>query len=1146
MSHVSLEEGSVSDGQNLLRRHWAGGTPVVGVWGQMAGWTMASPDPVLARALAELNRKESTSWRGLLATDPIPDEFYPWLAERFRHRAASHLTVEAARAPWFAVFTSSLDQGLANCLAGDGREPEVILRGEPAPRMLRNTRRPPFYYLFGEAGPHAENLRPPGNRQGLNSRRMQHSNAMLRRVCETATPLGLIVVDGYAPDADWLKADDLLAAISEAPIEGVLWCGPEPEFGVDDEDQFNELVSRRVIVRDTRPLGVLVSELIELLGVPEPVRWDDPELVSLKGGQVVKTTPNLRLVTHASAELVDDSWAGLLDPLTSDEVEAAFQSFHATATSFRSVANGVRRGFAIERSFEALLQRRIDQALDQHHNASAVIVHGQSGVGKTVAFARLAVRAKERGYAVLYANRRVPQASDLSDFLNIVDQHQGVTLLIVDTMSQAKHYDDLLRALRSVGHRVVVAGSSYRSKKPGKLTNRYIEATAGLDKGEQAQLLALARKFVPNSAIEVERERKSQYALAGFYRLLPHSRSRLSAGLGREVDSTHLSLRTRVAKARPAAPNAIAQALIDAGYPVGASPLLPSWVEDGGESPQLKAIELVMVSSRLFKATPLSIVLRAVSDSSGVSGTYDIDTMLDLIREQDLFRWIYSDEEQTDILVEARLQIEARLICDQRFGSAKREADAIVQLIEAATRAGPDNDETSYVVELIHAAGPDGPEASRYRDSYAMLARALTKLRLSTAIPNARLMLQESVLRRHYLRTHQDVAQDLKVELLTESMSVIDEAFRHLTENGPSAIFASRQTIDNLWIERAATYGFVAADMVLHGQSGKAYAAYKAAHDAASLAKARRDSSYALDVSLWIPTRILANGPSLTDEQRLEIAADLRSSLDGVDEGILDHDQSEYFQKRRMQAALALDDELLSDDAFRRLDEAGSTAGYFMRARQLAPSRGVSSEPSKADCVAAQACADYLRMHYDKVSQDDRCLRLLMDMEWIVHTGGWLMRGQRQPFPQAEATRRVFHTILLDMAALGEDKLRPGYRYLRAVTTWLNGNEKAATAMFNELAFETQFSDSHRVSVRHLLADGSGAPLLHRGTVQRQIGPGRFSVYVQDLGVHVDLIADYFPNLDLSVGRTVSSFAIAFNYRGPLADPPGGVRRTVR
>lgn len=1147
MSQATEEPRSLSAGQELLRRRWVEGAPLVAIWGQQTGWSPSSPDPVLARALEHAGRAQGASWKSLLTNEPVKPEFYNWLAERFRNRPASQVVVEATRAPWCAVFTSSVDNGLANSMAGDGREPEVILQAEPPPRVLRNTRRPPFYYLYGRAGQHADELKPPVNRQALALRRMTQASAMLRRLSETATPLGLVVIDGYEAAGDWLRAEDLLAAISSSPIEGVLWCGAEPALSDDDQVVYDELVQKGVIVREVRPLGVVVNELVETISVPEMPHWDDPEVVTLKAGRSVKTTPNLRLVTQASAVLVDDSWTGMLDTLSPAETVSAFQAFHATSGSFRSVTDGVRRNFAFERSFETLLHKRVDQALEHHHGASAIILHGQSGVGKTVAFARLAIRARKQGHAVLFVNRRIPQAADLSDFLTAVDQQQGVTLLLLDTMLPVSRYDDLLHALRSVGHRVVVVGSTYRLANGKRASSRFVEAKARLEGEEQKKLLQLAQDFVPSMVQAVKKEQDNEYVLAGFYRLLPHSRSRLSEGLGKEVDSTRHALRKKSTKIPPPTLGSIAQALIKARYPIPKTRILPDATEGGGhaESPEARAIDLVMVSSRLFKAVPLSIVLRAAGMGQSAGGSYSIDSLLDLIRGQDLFRWIYADEEQTDILVEARLQIEARLICDSRFGSAAREADAIRSLIEAATRAGPEtSDETSYVAELIHAAGPDGPEGDRYKESYATLARALTNLRAKT-MPNARLMLQESVLRRHYLRTHKNIEQPQKVELLNEAVSVVDEALNRTAENGAHGIYASRQTIDNLWNERAASYGYFATDAVQHGMSGKAWSAYKAAHEAAALAKARRDSSFSLDVSLWMPIDILKLEKTLTDAQRLEIAADLRSSLDGVDESMLDDERRKKFQGRRMEAGDAIGDTALSDDAFSRLDEAGSTAGYFFRARRLAPDMKLNAEPTPEDIVGAQACVSYLRCHYDKISQDGRCLRLLLDMEWAVWTRRWLMRGLRQPFPGSIEFRTMVQMIVGDMAALGEEKLATKYRYLRAVTTWLEGNERTSKDLWDELAYDTQFADSQRVSVRHLLADKSGTPMIFRGVVEKQLGPGRHQVRVEGIGV-IDLIAEYFPNVDLAFGRTVSNFAIAFNYRGPLADPPGSPRRLGR
>lgn len=1145
MSQEMQKPESQSAGQELLRQRWIEGAPLVAMWGQQAGWSPAMPDPVLSRALEHASRVAGLAWKSLLTNEPLEAEFYDWLAQRFRNRPASQLLIEASRVPWGAVFTSSFDSGLASCLAGEGREPEVILQSQPAPRVLRNTRRPPVYYLYGQAGRQVDSLKPPVSRQTLSHRRMSQASVMLGRVLETVTPLGLLVIDGFDPSTDWLRAEELLAAISGAPRDGVLWCGPDPTLLEDDQVVFDELVHKGVVVRETRPLGVIVNELVEAIGVPDLARWDDPEVITLKNGRSIKTTPNLRLVTQASAVLVDDLWAVAPDLLSPSELELDFEAFHANSTSFRKVADGVQRGFAIERAFERALLRRVDRALEQHHAASAIVLHGQSGVGKTIALARLAVHAKRQGNAVLFVNRRVPQATDISDFLTAVDDQQGVTLLLVDTMSPVSRYNDLLRALRSVGHRVVVVGSSYRLS-DAKAASRFVEARAQLNSKEQSDLLELAQRYVPSVVDRVRKEKDNEYVLAGFYRLLPHSRGRLSEGLGKEVDRARHELRKKASKIPPQEPGTLALAFMKAGFPVDTLQFLPDASPDeAGDSPEARAIDLVMVSSRLYKPVPLSIVLRAVGVGYGTTDTYNIDTLLELIRDQDLFRWIYADEEQTDVLVSARLQIEARLICEARFGSATLEANAISNLIEAALRSGPEgNDETAYVVDLVHAAGPDGPEGGRYKESYAQIARSLSILREKTT-PNARLMLQESVLRRHYVRTHKQIDQPTKVALLNEAVNVVDDAFDRINQQGSSGLYAARQTVDNLWNERAATYGFFATDAVENGQNATAWSAYKAAHDAATLAKARRESSFTLDVSLWMPTGILKVQSSLTEAQRLEIAADLRSSIDGVDESVLDDFQQQKFQSRRMLAGSAMGDEAISDDAFARLDQAGSTAGYFIRARRLAPEVVPHTEPSARDITGALSCVRYLREHYDKISQDERCLRLLLDMEWAVRTQRWFMRGLRQPFPASTEFREMVQGIVGDMVLLGEDKLATKYRYLRAVTKWLEGNEKTSRELWIELASDTEFADPRRVSSRHLLTDDNGSPIMYRGIVEKQLGAGRFQVRVDGIGL-IDLLAEYFPTVEIAFGRTVSNFHIAFNYRGPLADPPGNLRRQGR
>ena len=69
---------------------------------------------------------------------------------------------------------------------------------------------------------------------------------------------------------------------------------------------------------------------------------------------------------------------------------------------------------------------------------------------------------------------------------------------------------------------------------------------------------------------------------------------------------------------------------------------------------------------------------------------------------------------------------------------------------------------------------------------------------------------------------------------------------------------------------------------------------------------------------------------------------------------------------------------------------------------------------------------------------------------------------------------------------------------------------------------------------------------MYRGVIEKQIGVGRYSVRVEELGMNIDCIASYFPNLDISIGRIITNFAIAFNYRGPLAEPLSGLRRVMQ
>lgn len=1132
---------SARNGELILADALRAGMPVVAFLGQTTGWSHERADPVLSLALKKAG-KAGDAWKELLSREPLSQGFFEWLGERFIKRAPSKELLSIADAAFSAVYTSSIDPSLVNLLATEGREPEPILIGDPPPAVLRSRRRLPIYYLFGRAGGGAADFIPPSSNQALSQRRLRHVSAMLKTINETATPLGLIVLDGYDPSRDWLRAEDLLAVLGTAPAGGVLWCGAEPELTDDDADAYNSLLDQGIIVREERSLGQVLA-VIRASGEEWQERWDEPGIISLAEGRKLITTARLRLATQASAAIVDDGWLGFLPPLSKDAERSAFAAFHAVASGPLGLVEGLRRGFAIVRDFESRLQKRVARAVARHHEEmGAIILHGQSGVGKTIALGRLALGIREgRSAAVLFAYNRPLQATDVTDFLSEVDKLNSVTVVIADSSSIYHRYDDLLEAFRSRGHRVVVVGSSYKTA-PHVEPNRFIEAPAILSESEQGKLVQLAERFGGGDRSKFAAVAAQPHALARFFWELPSSRTRLSEGLGREARITEATLRSRGTTKRPTSMiGSFGRALIAAGYGGPTVPLLAD-----GDSSELntdpaagRIVDYVMAASRVYRSVPVNLLLRAVL-SAGVGGTVgtDVELIRELFEGQDIFRWRFADEQGEELLVGARLQIEAELICNRRLGGPNAEGARLTELISNAVRAGPeDNEETRFLIDLVYALGPDGAFGQRYKDSYAAIASALTDLRQRHGVLNARLMLQEATLRRHYVRTHM-LEADQKAALLDDARAVIDEALAALRETSGRRLYASRRTRDNLWVERAATYGFLATDSAQRGANSRdVWSSYKAAREAVRAATGRVDTYFPLDIGLWLPADILRHSTRLGPSERLELEADIRSTLDLIDPQFLDPTQAELFHRQRFRVGEVLDDVLLTDEAFEALSKAGSTVGYYLRARALAPLKPERGEnASGPERLAARNAAIYLWSVHEHIASDVRCLLLLLSCEWVTMTGRWLFRGQRQPLPYETEDRAKLRHILLDLLSAGPGEVQARYRYLEAVLNWLTTDETGARESFRILASETEYVERGRVLNRHIIADAAGQPMFFDGVVERQLADKRWSVFVGKLSRRVDLIESDQDRVKIEVGRTLRGFMVAFNYLGPIVD----------
>ena len=816
--------------------------PIVLLLGQDAWKSGIRPDPILELAFKRTGRHSSNAvainLRRLLDRQPLPEGFYDWLAETYAHQPEPSWMETISQLPLNAIFTSSIDPAISRAFRINGREVEPVLSNQDNPAAPRDRRYLHLTYLFGRAGENNPNERPPLDNLELRKRTALHATPMLSRIIETTTPLGVLLIDGLTWNQDWLSKDALLGILSAFSPGQVFWFGWDLNESRPGTGNLQELEAPHgpvTFIKDRLSPSLKQLELANRIDISSPRKFALEGSVTI-GDHVLEIEPAVRLKVSTAARIVEDTWMAPLPALDSNVEYAEFRRFHGQVEDARRLFEGIRRGFAIERTFESKLHERVRRALLHvgRKREKPVLIHGQSGSGKSLALARLAnVIRLDDSYPVLFASRvtRIPAVVDLDEFcLQAEDAGAKATLVICDANAVASRYNALLRGFMSRGRRVVVVGSAYRmgddSGDDSHRADHLLEVPAELDEGETSDLAQLVRRWTGVASKAAD----SEYLLPAIYRMLPEVRPILAAGLAKEATAAEDALRSRgteVSRTPPIAGGALGEALIKAGL-VDPKTLLEQKIDDflGVMSDAAsKVIDLVMVPGKLACWVPLNLLMRAVG------GSESRGDVAALFSDIDLFRWSTNDED--DVLVHPRLRVEADLICARRLGAAQAEAEVALRLLAHASPSMYGSCERRFVLDLVHKLGPDGPFGRRYAGRYLDIARALTEMRERRGVKDPSLMLQEATLRRATLRLR--VFRDAEIPefdpaaILEEARQIVDLA---LDDFGTNSSPGLRRACANLKVERAAIYGFRAVDLLnSNARSDEVWQFYLAARD---------------------------------------------------------------------------------------------------------------------------------------------------------------------------------------------------------------------------------------------------------------------------------------------------------------------------
>ncbi len=1115
------------------------------------------PDPVLTSFLDRLGNSTSRQpkWLDLFGSKALTGEDFEWLAERFQRNVEPQSFDEIFEIAWSGVFTSSIDPKILVKLESRGRVPEGVLAQDHFSRVPRSRSRPAVHYLLGKANETDANFRPPRSKMELRQRVALHANQLLTRIPDTVTPLGLLVVDGYESGSDWLNVDDFLAPLSQASGLKILWLGAEED---PDSEFYAELLARGNITRDKRSLAEIVAEINatasdKVLGA---VFTGEVGTISLRDGTFLQISPSMRLRVEASAAIVDDTWTDPQAPLTGIEEADTFRRFHGDLVGARGLIEGVSRGYAIERDFEHELFNSVERTLNNQGNIeSFAIVHGQSGVGKSIALARLASGLRNRlKIPVLFAWGRLPAATDLDDFCAECEKGGAIaTVIICDANQSFERYRELANALRSRGRRIVVVGSSYMIEDV-KLSgdSRFVRAKATVSEIELKKLRTLLSYYGARDNGTIDTALAGDHVLALLYRHLSVSRSRIIGGIADEARFAESTIRGRAQttpKQKIARTN-LAQKLIDAGIGDIQTDLFEEDISGAtlGSDAAGRLINYVMVAGRLDCAVPVNLVLRALRTSEA---DLDLGQISHLFGELDLFRWRMADAEGNDLLIQPRLQLEAELICRSRLADRNKEIDCIVELIEAVRVTGVDRkSEILFLLDLLHKLNRDGPRGNAYKTGFLRIGNSLTQLRITHHVLDASLMLQESAFRRHAVVAadtsdgilNEEINEEERDQILNEAREVVELALSQISEE---KLRAGRKTKQNFMVERASIYGFLAVGLAKrNADEEKVWSNYLAARTAISKAMSVSENYFPQDIGIWTPADILKYS-NVSAEHHAELRADIFSIFDHVNTDLMPTLAAEKFNTRRMRVAEVLENTDLADEAFLALERTNPAVAYYLKARSMCPEIFSELEDpfDEQTRLRAKAAAAFLFEKLPKVQSDTRCLQLLLQCRWIAETGTRILRVERCLLPSDTVFQGEILGIVSALNRAAGEGARNIYRFLEASLEWVRGDLTVSRDLFKALAHDTEFEDPSRVVRRLLLAPNKDLGFF-RGRVIKQRSEGHWSISVEGLQGTVDLLARDFSGDDLRLGREVRRFNIAFNYLGPIADPQSkhGVR----
>ena len=1072
--------------------------------------------------------------------------FLAWFHRRSAKIPISESLTTISEFAWNHVYTSAIDEVWVRAFSKNWRSLHSLFTENSFPQDIRDRHRLCATFLFGCVDKEDAESSVPCEEFELDSRR-QIAVSLLRRLPDILTPRGILVIDGWNCANDWLHSADLYPVLKLlGPSQVILFSATQAHR---TDGRLQRIESDGILSFEERPL----AEIVEEAAASERISLGDPGAFLPSGRQITIDSElafipkDIFLQVEPFAVILDDNLIQPPRDYTENTDYFEYLRFLEQPVQLRNWAP-YAHDFPFLRDFYFGLSEQVETFLTMpSSNRHPIVLHGETGTGKTVALATLAYQfAVKAQYPVVYIERssRNLDSTDwrsLDRFLNWAEDAGAQAALIVwDGMKSVADYSQLWSRLADRGRKAVVVGSSYAIPTP-RTPKTCIAADRLFNPQERTRFLQYLEKRAPEVArwTTEKAKRIDEAYMVALYRILPPVRPSIRGGVVEEFHTHQESILERI-KDLPEEPsgfNTLAAALDAAGkltLPSGSSgedDSQDSWVATSsihGETINTiqKLFALVMTAGRYGCRMPIELLLATLGQSVSAK-------LVEALKTNVL---VWHEAANGDLFLEPRQSLEAQIYMESLFGGrAEPEAELIGEMIKAIPRPGSSigaPNSVEFVLEILQRIGPNSNVSShskRFEHCLLVLAKALQYAREERSVIHPSLMLQEATFFREGVRSQSDAVLSDKIEMLEHAASVLEQALElHSTSQWQRSMISG---------ELAACLGTIISSESTTASNERLRTLYVSAWDAYRKARSASQTNIHATVTLGWITRPLIENEVFDTDQRTEVTADLIAAFDEVDEVSMDFRQQEYYLRERAKVMEVLGKISLSNEAFERLREIGSKAGYFLRARSYF-SELPDAAPTPDEEAGLSATLSYLEQHWEDVQSDLKCLNLYFTVWWRKRVGKRPFMDERQILPFDDGEWNRCHELVERLHRLGGSDARPSIKFFRALSKFHIGEADASHQEFRELANDnTLFVGGSRLR-KLFVASKLNKALEFDGQVQHDLAENEVGrIWINEIRSSVAVVPRDFDRKQLRRGDSLTDFHVAFSFAGAIAQP---------